>query len=286
MSETVTAEKPTITIENEPEFKAPAVATSAYTPPAIADEAAPLRMVLGTYLTNPEVSTEKVEFVLKAIERAQNRMSERLFQDAFARAQRKFTRAAKNRVVKYDGKDGKADRNTPYADWHSHWEAVGEHLNAEGLAVWFGIDATPGQPVTVTAYLEGYGHTREVKVTLLHDGGAGKNAAQAEGSAIMYGRRYTGCAILNLTVQDDQTDDDGKGAGISDGAPITQMQAVAIISRLEEHGIPVAGFCKAAKVEKVEDLLAVNYDRALEIIDKSVQRKKAAEANTGTNVKF
>lgn len=261
-------------IQNEPEFKAPAVAPQAYTPPEVVDEAAPLRMVLGTYLTNKEVTTEKVTVILEELKAAQRRHDERLFQAAFARAQRDFGKAAKNRKIQYEGKDGKANRNTPYADWHSHWQAVQEPLNREGLSVWHDIKGAPGQTITVIAHLEGYGHSRTVEVTLPHDASGQKNPVQAMGSSQMYGRRYTGCAILNLTVQDDELDDDKGGA---DHATITDEQAETLAKMLEEATIPLNAFCKAMHVETLAGVLAVDYDAAIKRIEKT--KKARAESN-------
>jgi hypothetical protein len=273
MSETQTVEQIDLTIENQPEFKAPMVAPSAYVP-AVADEAAPLRMVLGTYLTSDKVTAEKVQFILEEIKAAHKRHDERLFQAAFARAQGNFGRAAKNRKIAYEAKGDKPGRNTPYADWHSHWETAGPHLNAEGLSVWHDLIMKPGDQITVIAKLQGFGITREVSVTLPHDPSGQKNAVQAMGSSQMYGRRYTGCAILNLTVKDDELDDD---AGGGDPETITDEQCAELLKLLEENEIPLNAFCKALEIENLSKLLIGDYGRAMSRIAVTIRRR--AESN-------
>ena len=91
------------------------------------------------------------------------------------------------------------------------------------------------------------------------DTSGSKNAIQAVGSSISYGKRYTAGALLNLTSRGE--DDDGIAAAT---APlISEEQAMAIVDLIEASGANRAKFLEYLKVDAIESLPASRYDDAM-----------------------
>lgn len=96
-----------------------------------------------------------------------------------------------------------------------------------------------------------------------------RNDPQGYGSACTYARRYSLSASLCLVGDDD---DDGNAATAAVGKPITPEQAAELKALIEEVGADTAKFLGYLKVEKLEQLPAADYSRAV----KALERKRAA----------
>lgn len=107
-------------------------------------------------------------------------------------------------------------------------------------------------------------------------GSKNKTDTHAFGSTMSYGRRY-----LKLLVWDIATkDDDGNAAG--SGAAITQDEAATITARIEEVGADEAAFCSYMGVEKITDLPAKQFARAMQALGakaRQAEAKQKAEAS-------
>lgn len=101
--------------------------------------------------------------------------------------------------------------NTKYARLEDINDAIRPTLQKFGFCITFRIDQPSTELVSVTAVCSHkLGHSEHASMTLPIDKSGNKNAVQAIGSTVSYGKRYTMCALLNIS-----TGDDTNGAGLT-----------------------------------------------------------------------
>ena len=94
--------------------------------------------------------------------------------------------------------------NTTYARLEDINDAIRPALQKFGFCVTFRIDQQNMDSVKVTAVCaHKLGHSENASLTLPLDKSGSKNAVQAIGSTVSYGKRYTLCALLNISTGDD-----------------------------------------------------------------------------------
>lgn len=105
-----------------------------------------------------------------------------------------------------------------YALWEDINKAIKPIMKKHGFAISFRTGFVDGK-ITVTGVLSHRaGHSEETTIHLPSDNSGSKNAVQAVGSSTSYGKRYTACALLNLTSGGE--DDDGEGEGGYHASPL------------------------------------------------------------------
>ena len=87
----------------------------------------------------------------------------------------------------------------------------------------------------------------------------GKNAVQAIGSSVSYGKRYTASLLLNLTTRGE--DDDGTAAGRE--PPIDASQILKLREQLSAMSKSERRFVAYLKLDRLEDLPASRFIEAL-----------------------
>lgn len=117
--------------------------------------------------------------------------------------------------------------------------------------------------ITVTCVLtHEMGHSERVSMTASADTSGQKNAIQAIASAVSYLQRYTLMSITGLAAR--EQDDDGQAAGV---ATITTAQAADLLALADEVGLDVGKLLAWLKVERVEDLPAAHYQKAIAALE-------------------
>lgn len=171
--------------------------------------------VISKAARDPAVDIDKMERLLQMQERAEARYAEVAFADAFAEMQPKLPVITMNGQIVHKGQV-----ISEFSDWPNINKVILPILHEYG----FGLSFKPAKAekpghVAVTAILRHrLGHQDDATVELPADGSGAKNAPQAVGSSLTYGKRYAGVLILNLTIEGE--DDDGSAA-----APKVQHQA-------------------------------------------------------------
>jgi len=125
-----------------------------------------------------------------------------------------------------------------YADLASVWDAVREHLTANGLAI-IQIPTAIGPVATVTTILthkSGEWLSDDLSIT------SDKNTAQGLGSAITYARRYALSAFLGIAPEDDDGNEASKG---KTDAPVAQKRQ----EQPKQAPAPIGGDMKTAFAE-------------------------------------
>lgn len=119
--------------------------------------------------------------------------------------------------------------------------------------------------ITVTCVLtHERGHSESTSLTANADDSGGKNSIQAIGSAITYLQRYTLLSSTGLAAKD--MDDDARGAG-KGAETITASQEADLQALAEEVGVALPNFLKYLKVERLADLPARNYQKAVAALE-------------------
>jgi hypothetical protein len=210
---------------------------------------------------DPNVDIDKMERLLQMQERIIDRQARADFTAALAKMQPKLPIIGEKGKIK--NKAGGVQ--STYAKWEDINEAIRPFLHDHGFALNFRIEERPDEKIVVFAILSHQGgHSEETgSPPLMADTSGSKNAIQALGSSVSYGKRYTASAILNLT---SRGEDDGGVAGGA-GPTVSPEQFTKLRDMLEElggsneklflqnYGVPSLEQFPAAKFNDAEDLL-------------------------------
>lgn len=215
---------------------------------------------------DPSVSVEKLERLMDLQDRANKRNAEAAFNAALAAMQADLPTIRERGGIK----DRNGNVQSKYALWEDMNAAILPVLKAHGFSLTFRQEkADEGFCVTgVLSHREG--HSERTSITLPADTSGSKNAVQAVGSTVSYGKRYTAGMLLNLTSADIEGDDDGAGAGSSF---ITEEQAMTLESLIEDAKADKAKFLAWIKAPSMDRIPAKLYANAVAMLNK--KRKEA-----------
>jgi hypothetical protein len=173
-------------------------------------EATTLIAVISRVATDPNCDLDKMERLLNMQERVMAKQAEQAFNAAMAAMQAEIPSIAERGT----------GHNIKYATLEDILDTVRPIMHKYGFAVSFRISQV--DRVTVTGVLmHKDGHREETSMTLAADTSGSKNAVQAIGSSVSYGKRYVLCAMLNIATRGE--DDNGYAA--TPHTPVTDTQA-------------------------------------------------------------
>lgn len=186
--------------------------------------------VIERVATDPNADISKLEKMLDMQERVLNRNAAQAFAADMAAMQAEMPRVFKLA----------AGHNTTYARLEDINDALRPTLQKFGFCVTFRINQQGLESVTITAVCSHkLGHSETASMTLPLDKSGSKNAVQAIGSTVSYGKRYAMCALLNISTGDD-----------TNGAELGRSQSKPEAPKLEQNPtISDAGF--AAALDKI-----------------------------------
>lgn len=172
-------------------------------------------------LTDPNFDVTKLDALIRLNERVMDRAAEAEFNAAFVPMQadlQTIPELSKTDKTSYAAREDIVDRARP---------VLGRH----GFGLSFRTEWPGSKTVRVVGILtHTAGHSRTSEFIAEADQTGSKNAIQALGSTVEYGRRYTTVDLLNIVTR--KADDDGQRSG-QPGAPDgfddwwTDMQATA-----------------------------------------------------------
>lgn len=162
--------------------------------PQVASESAAVLSMIERLACDPQSDMSKFEKLLDMQERVLNRNAKQAFMADLAMMQSELPRVAEN---------GKSN-NGKYALLEDINDTVRPSLQKYGFAVSFRIKQDDPKLLSVTGILaHRQGHSEETSMVLPLDTSGSKNATQAVGSTVSYGKRYVICALLNISTGDD-----------------------------------------------------------------------------------
>ena len=172
----------------------------------------------------PDLPIDKLERMLDMQERIMNRAAQEQFNSAMAAMQDDIPAITER---------GQA-HNTKYATFEDINDTVKPIMNRHGFGITFRIRNLQGAVEVTGVLMHRAGHREETSMVLPLDTSGSKNAVQAVGSSVSYGKRYVMCAMLNIATRGE--DDDGISAAPK--ATVTAMQAGQIgrlLAQCSEH---------------------------------------------------
>lgn len=164
---------------------------------------------------------------------------------AFADMQPKLPTIDRNGKIEIRAKDNKTGERTgaiqqssAFADWADINEAIRPILGEHGFGLSFRTGQTPQGRIEVKCILSHRdGHREETSFSGEYDTTGSKNNMQAGGSSLSYLKRYTACAILNITSRAKvDRDDDGVAGGAPAATDITSDQVANLMRIVREVG--------------------------------------------------
>ncbi len=210
---------------------------------------------------DPAMDAAKLSELIAADERRQARSAAQAFALDLAEV------AAELPVVAQNGEIRVGDEVlATYALWEDLNEAIRPVLHRWGFVLSFSVDSSPGEIRVVARLMHRSGHVETTSLTLPPDPGVERNRVQAIGSSVSYGKRYTACALLNLTSRGE--DDDGICTGpLVDAEQLSALEAGLLESGanrlrfLNYLGLPTLA---ALPAERFEDAMAALQARNVE----------------------
>lgn len=161
--------------------------------------------VISRAAADPNVDIEKMERLLEMQARVETRQAEVAFAEDFAAMQPKLPTITMNGEIVHKGQV-----ISQFSDWPNINKVVTPILSEHGFSLSFKPAEKEGKTAVTAILRHRMGHQDEATLSLPTDTSGAKNAVQAVGSSLTYGKRYTGVLILNLTIEGE--DDDGSAA--------------------------------------------------------------------------
>lgn len=169
-----------------------------------AEYAASLMQVIASAASNPSVDIEKMERLIDLQIQVEKRHAEVAFAESFAEMQPELPVITMNGAIVHKGQT-----ISEFSDWPNINKVIAPILSRHGFSISF--KPAESNKTAVTGILRHkLGHKEEATLDLPTDTSGAKNAVQAVGSSLTYGKRYVGVLMLNLTIEGE--DDDGSSA--------------------------------------------------------------------------
>ena len=231
--------------------------------PAVSAETQAIMQMIERVVLNPDADMDKLDKMLDMQERILNRNAKQSYTADLAAMQAELPLV---------GKLGEGHNKAKYARLEDINEAIRPTLQKYGFAVTFRTKQAE-KTLTVTAILSHrMGHSEETDLILPLDTSGSKNAVQAVGSTISYGKRYALCLLLNISTGDDT---DGNLPTPESPSTVQLDEISALRNAALLAGVDEAYICKKAGINRIEDLLLVRYSAAMNHLQKLAQGNQA-----------
>ena len=238
------------------------------------DRSASLMEVISRAASDPNTDVDKLERLLGMYERITAQQAKAAYVSALAEMQPKLPVIDRKGRIVVPAKAGSHDgHSTPYALWEDVNDAIRPILHEHGFAISFRIGQAQDGKIEVTGVLSHRdGHQEETKLTLMHDSSGSKNAVQAVGSSVSYGKRYTAMALLNITSRAPMDrDDDGDAA--DPNFWINEHQVSDLVALMDEVGADRTKFLNFLKIDTLARLPVRRFQEAVKALE---AKRKAA----------
>lgn len=228
--------------------------------PIISNETQAVLAMIERVVLNPEADMDKLEKMLDLQERILNRNAKQAFTADLAAMQAELPLV---------GKAGEGHNKAKYAKLEDINEAIRPTLQKYGFAVTFRTKQTEKTLTVIAILSHRLGHSEDTDLILPLDTSGSKNAVQAVGSTISYGKRYALCALLNIS-----TGDDTDGNIPQPAAKLNPDQVRRVREKLQQ--VSEAAEAKCTELYgRPEDMLRQDYDIIMANLNASKPRVKA-----------
>ena len=157
-------------------------------------ESAAIMSVIERVAMSPDADISKLEKMLEMQERVLDRNAKQAFTSDLSEMQQHLPR-----IIEH----GKGHNQAKYALLEDINDKIRPVLHQYGFAITFRVKHENNLVWITTVLSHRMGHSEETSIPLALDTSGSKNAVQAVGSSISYGKRYGICAMLNISTGDD-----------------------------------------------------------------------------------
>lgn len=222
------------------------------------------------------IDIDKMERLLAMQERIVARGAVEAYNAAFSEMQLEMPEIDEHGKIKTGSGDQAQVRST-FAMFEDINVVVKPILAKHGFGLSFRTATTANKAKITAILMHRAGHREETDMELDADTSGGKNGVQALGSSISYGKRYTMCAILNITTRG--LDDDGKRAGVA----LNEKQIAELDSLVTKRGGNKAKLMSYLRLKSFAEVPACNFEHVKAEINRiadarDVEARRVAEA--------
>jgi hypothetical protein len=162
-------------------------------------------------LTDKEITPEKLKIILDARKEIMADQRREAFHAAFNGLTIDLPFVDKFGTVELIDKEGRKKGSYKFARWEDMQKVLKPILAKHGFSMSFFVNtAADGRVMVGGKLMHTDGHFEQTQIPLPPDAGPGRNALQAVGSSLSYGKRYVAELLLNVVRKGE--DDDGIGA--------------------------------------------------------------------------
>lgn len=223
-------------------------------------------------LTNPEISADKLEAVMRMRREVLADEAREAFQFHYAAFSAELPQVERDGTVELV-KDGVTKGRYPFTTIEAMDIVLRPLLAKHGFAIAFS-SRDDREGVVITGTLSGWGWERSSTYSLPPDAGPGRNAIQARGSARRYAKRYITDDLCNVVRRG--KDDDAKGAL---EALIDATQLAELSRLLKANNRVETDFLKmmVTGAETLADVRQRDYPRLVMALNEALKRKRASK---------
>lgn len=218
-------------------------------------------------LERPDIDLDRVERFLSLQAAEQARIARMQYLAAISAAQPEIPAIPKR---------GTGNNKVKYARWEDMQEKIFPVTSKHGLNVTHRVRVEGGVVIVTCILSHDGGHQETTELPLPIDGTGSKNAVQAIGSSVSYGKRYTAAALLGVRLEGEDPD-----GGPPPSEAIDATQADYIRTLLEDADKDEAKWCQYVKIETVEDLPAKKFDDVVAQLRRLIEKRQSAAQTEG-----
>lgn len=178
-------------------------------------------------LKDPNVAADKLEMLWRMRKELLAEEHREAFDAAFAQMAAELPQVRRDGTVDLT-RDGKRIGIIKFARWEDMDRVIRPIMAKYGFALSFTTVERDGGKLLIRGELMREGHSRLAEIPLPPDIGPGRNALQAVGSAISYGKRYCAEMLLNIVRCGEDDDANSAAAQRVNTEPITPAQAAQL----------------------------------------------------------
>lgn len=222
----------------------------------------PVQMIMAAITGHADL--DKIEKLLTLQERWEANEARKAYHKAMAEFKANPPKINKDKQVGYSTNAGKVGYS--HASLGNVTEKISSELSKYGLSASWTTDQT--DKISVTCHItHSLGHSERTTLSANADKTGSKNEIQAVGSTITYLERYTLLALTGLaTYEDDDCKDSGER--------ISEQQLSNILDLLNAKELKEAPILKYMGVEKMEDILASDFNKVVKAIEQAPSKAK------------
>ncbi|MXV35721.1 MULTISPECIES: ERF family protein [unclassified Saccharibacter] len=228
--------------------------------------------IISQAATNPQCDVDKMQALLQMHNQVMDREATAEFSRAMSAASGEIPQVAKNGRVSLGGKVG-----YNFTRWEDMDAVIRPILTKHGLRLSFTTRSSEGGMKTIVGTItHENGKSQSSEMDLPIDVGNGRNALQAFGSSISYGKRYCAEMLLNIVRTNEDKDGVSSAPARQSAQTISPHQKNEIIHLLRKLGMGPEKMLAHLSVQTVDDIPASQFKRVMDYLRKHLEKRGAS----------